>query len=227
MLPHGRFLFFCAHPDDDIFSSGAFIYALTQQSNEVICVFLTSGAHGVLGNKSPEEKAKIRRDEALAACAILGASCTFLFNNQFLQNDAAEVEAIKHLLKEIKPEYVLFPQPQDAHPTHRIVHQLVGKALATVPVKEHWYYELWTPLEKPNYIFFFGEDMMLMKKKAMREHKSQLCRTDFETAMVGLNQYRGILGQELLTGLGSQASTQYGEAFFRIKGSFHMLHASR
>ncbi len=42
-----KILFFCAHPDDDTFSSGALIYSLVKNNNKVVCIYLTSSPRGV------------------------------------------------------------------------------------------------------------------------------------------------------------------------------------
>ncbi len=125
------------------------------------------------------------------------------------------VNIIIKLLREEKPDIIFLPPKNDAHPTHRKVSRIVLKAIKSVKINEKWFYEIWTLLKKPNFIFFFNKELMNIKIKAMKEHKSQIERLDYIGATIALNTFRGIMGQELLGGFGKlyKNEKKYGEAF--------------
>ena len=214
-----KILFFCAHPDDDTFSSGALIYNLAK-NNKILCVYLTTSPRGVVKDISTKEKIQIRKTEAINACKVLGAKPIFLdMDKPTLKHNKENVGIISKLLKEEKPDIIFLNPKNDAHPTHKKVSRIVLKAIKSVKINEIWFYETWTLLAKPNFIFFFNDNSMKIKIRAMKQHKSQLERLDFVDATIGLNTFRGIMGQELMGGFGKsyQSEKKYGEAFLIIK----------
>ena len=215
-----KILFFCAHPDDDVFSAGALIYTLAKNNNQVVCVYLTSSPRGVAKEVSNEEKIRIRKTEAVNAGKILGVKTVFLdLDKPTLEQNKENTKLIVRLLKEEKPDIIFLPPKNDAHPTHRKVSEIITESQKSVEINENWFYETWTPLEKPNFIFFFDERLMKIKMRAIKRHKSQLERVDYLGAIVSLNTFRGIMGQELLGGFGKSYKNdeKYGEAFLIIK----------
>ncbi len=216
-LPRDRkVLFFCAHPDDDTFSSGATIYEMTKRGNEVICIFLTTSPRGVLRDIPEGEKRNTRKMEGTKACRVVGAKPVFLdLDNPRLEHNKENVDRVTALLREEKPDIVFNHPKNDAHPTHKKTSEIVLDALRAVDVNEVWFYETWTPLEKPNFIFFFGEGLMNIKKQAMEKHETQTEKANIAEACIGLNLYRGIMGKELLGGYAKDYAKEkkYGEAF--------------
>jgi len=213
-LPRNKkIIFFCAHPDDDTFSSGAIIHKLVKNKNKVLCIYLTSSPRAVLGKKTRVEKRIIRMKEGENACKVLGAEPVFLnLDDPVLKATKQNIKLISGIIKKEKPQIIFLPTEYDAHPTHRKVNKIVEKA--GKKVKQKWYYETWTPILSPNYIYFFDEKEMKIKKTAMKKHKSQLERADFSEATVALNKFRGIMGPELLGEFSKKYKKQkYGEAF--------------
>ena len=211
-----KILFFCAHPDDDTFSSGVLIHTLAKNKNKITCIYLSSSPRAVVGKLSTKEKREIRIKEGSEACKILGAKPIFLnLDNPTLKVNGENLKLILNLIKKEKPTIIFLPTNYDAHPTHRKVNKIVTKAVKTIKgIKEKWFYETWTPIPSPNFIYFFDEKLMKIKIKAMKKHKSQLKRADFSQATIALNKFRGIMGPELLGNFGSKHKKQkYGEAF--------------
>lgn len=68
-----RIMAIWAHPDDEITSAGT-LSALTKSGADLTLVYLTAGEAARDTGYSREELAKVRRDEAKAAGALLGAS---------------------------------------------------------------------------------------------------------------------------------------------------------
>lgn len=223
-IPEGeKILFICAHPDDETFAAGAFLHRLSKEGNDITCVYFTTSPAGVVRDISVEEKIAIRKKEAEKACKILGTKPLFLDMdksrlNKCLNNHCAEVEQV--FLK-FRPSIVFIPSGEEAHPTHKMTNEVSLEVIENlrnaIPLKEVWEYEIWTPLKKPNFIYFFKEDEMEVKIKAFKSYKSQIERVDFIDAMIGLSLYRGILGEEVLKGFGKPyfVKKRYGEAFMR------------
>lgn len=206
---------FCPHPDDDAFSCGATISEMVRKGCEVVCVYMTLSPKGVAGNMTDGEKGATRKKEGIEACRIMGSRPVFLnLDEPRLEHTPQTVKAVAELLKTERPDVIFLPPENDAHPTHRATSKIVLEALGQRKT-EVWFYETWTPLAEPNFIFFFGEKAMELKKKAMNAHQSQVSRRDFPGAIVGLNIFRGIMGEELLMGFGKllEGKKQYGEAF--------------
>ncbi len=218
-LEDKKIMVFCPHPDDDVFSSGALLKYLSAK-NDVYSVFVTYSPRGVDRDISEKEKIELRKKEAKKACEILESKPVFLGLDQLkIKPDKENVKVMEGLLKKEKPDIVLIPPMNDAHPTHKKVSQTILKTLEKVEVEEVWSYETWTPLPNPDYIFFFNDTLMNIKKKAMNEHQSQTERLDFAGSMVALNRFRGIMGQELMGGFGKsyEGENKYGEAYQKVK----------
>jgi LmbE family N-acetylglucosaminyl deacetylase len=218
-LENKKILFFCPHPDDDVFSAGALIKYLSSK-NEVYSVFVTYSPRGVDRDISKKEKIKLREREAEEACEILGSTPLFLGLNQLkIKPDQKTIEIVKQLIGKERPDIVFIPPINDAHPTHKKVNQIVLKSLDGIKVEEVWAYETWTPLPNPDYIFFFNDTLMEIKKKAMNKHQSQTERLNFVGSMTSLNRFRGIMGQELMGGFGKsyKEENKYGEAYQKIR----------
>ena len=217
-LKNQKILFFCAHPDDDVFSSGALISHLAN-NNHITCVYLTSSPRGVARDISTEEKIKIRKLESINSCRILGSDPLFLDLGQpILECNKENISIVLGVLQKEDPDIVFLPPLNDAHPTHRTVNEIVLKVLESFKVNEAWYYETWTPLAVPGYVFFFNDDLMKVKIEAMKQYESQLERLDYISSTVAFNIFRGIMGQELMGGFGRsyKGEAKYGEAFQKV-----------
>ncbi|RWC88510.1 MAG: PIG-L family deacetylase [Mesorhizobium sp.] len=107
-----------AHPDDiEIFMFGT-MAAYAAQGAELTFAVATDGARG--GKSDPAVLARVRREEAVAAAALLGAAPRFLgFPDGGLVADAALIDALKTLISEIGPDLVITHAPNDYHADHR------------------------------------------------------------------------------------------------------------
>ena len=61
---------------------------------------------------------------------------------------------IQELIKKEDPDIIFLPPEYDAHPTHKKVNEIVRKAIKGIKIQK-WYFEVWTPVREPNYIFYF------------------------------------------------------------------------
>ncbi|MBN1263181.1 MAG: PIG-L family deacetylase [Candidatus Pacebacteria bacterium] len=216
-LPRNQTIaFFSPHPDDDCISAGALIFDLIARKNQIFSIYPTSSPRGVSGSLLLEEKRKIRHREARTACQIMGTRPVFLdLDRPKLIFNQANIKEINCLLKRLRPTIIFLPPATDAHPTHRKVVRIVKAAAKSVSVRQTWFYDSWSPLDKPNFIFFFKEEKMAKKAEAISCHRSQLERLNFLRAVKGLNLFRGEMGKELMgkpAGIFDHEKL-YGEAF--------------
>ncbi|TIN24972.1 MAG: PIG-L family deacetylase [Mesorhizobium sp.] len=123
-----------AHPDDiEIFMFGT-MAAYAAQGAELTFAIATDGAKG--GKSDPRTLARVRREEATAAAALLGVAPRFLdFPDGELVADAALIGALKALIGETEPDLVITHAPNDYHADHRALSDGVRIAASfAVPV---------------------------------------------------------------------------------------------
>lgn len=210
-----KILFFSPHPDDDVIFAGAFLYTLSH-NNEIISVYVTNSPRGVSLNLSLKEKIQIRQEEARKACQVINVTPLFLNLDQpILEVNENNVKKIKELLFKEKPSVIFIPPENDVHSTHQKVTVLVNKALKFYKVKNIYYYDSWSPLTNPNFIFTFNKKLLKIKSLAIKKHQSQLDRLNYLRAAIGLNTFRGETAKELMGGFGKKSSQalQYGEGY--------------
>ena len=115
---------FGGHPDDPESGAGGLIATLTRQGHEVICAYGTAFRGGRRFFDRPE--AEVRREEATAACKVLGATPKFFpYAHETLVADEATLKAVSAWLDEVKPDVVVTHWPLDTHPNHHAVSSLV------------------------------------------------------------------------------------------------------
>ncbi|MBZ9895963.1 PIG-L family deacetylase [Mesorhizobium sp. BR1-1-6] len=159
-----------AHPDDiEIFMFGT-MAAYAAQGAELTFAIATDGARG--GKSDPTVLARVRREEATAAAALLGAAPRFLdFHDGGLVADAALIGALKTLIGEIGPDLVITHAPNDYHADHRALSDAVRIAASfAVPVL-HADTMGGTGFSPTHYVEISAQAEI--KAKAIRLHQSQ------------------------------------------------------
>jgi len=113
-----------AHPDDVELGCGGTLAKLARAGRRVGILHLTSGEAGTRGG--PEA----RRREAARAGEILGAATVELLalGDGALRTGPAEEDELIARLRQLRPELVLGPAPDDRHPDHGRAHRLVRDA---------------------------------------------------------------------------------------------------
>lgn len=114
-----------AHPDDiEILCAGTLArYAL--QGHAIFMAPFTSGNMGDL-KVPPQELAQIRKEEAQAAAAILGARLLWPgITDELVFPNEEQRRVMIDLLRQVDPDVVFTHSPGDYHPDHRYVSQLV------------------------------------------------------------------------------------------------------
>ncbi|MFO1497760.1 MAG: PIG-L family deacetylase [Verrucomicrobiota bacterium] len=114
-----------AHPDDlEILCAGTLaLYA--QQGHRVFMGVFTCGDMGDL-EIPPEKLARIRKEESTEAAAIIGAHLLWpgVMDEHVFPNEAQRRVMID-LMRESDPDIILTHSPNDYHPDHRYLAQLV------------------------------------------------------------------------------------------------------
>ena len=130
-----RLLVLGAHPDDAEIHAGGLIARHAAAGSTIRIVSVTDGRSGHQ-EIPPQDLVTIRREEARAAGAVVGAdSVTWDFPDGGLQADLALRAAMIREIRSFVPDLVLTHRLWDYHPDHRAVAQAVQDAcyLVTVP----------------------------------------------------------------------------------------------
>src|SRR6185369_16035099 len=138
-LPLQRVLIVAPHPDDEAIATGGLIQQTLAGGGAVRVVFLTDGERNVWPQRAMLRKWRItaadrmawgalRRREALASLALLGASegdAAFLgfpdggLNILAAVGDARIADALSALVRSFEPTLVVSPSSFDLHSDHR------------------------------------------------------------------------------------------------------------
>ena len=114
-----------AHPDDiEICCSGT-LAKFSQKDHEIIMAYVTDGG---AGHKTipPDEMREIRRNEAQAACAVIGADMLwFGLPDEFVFDDLETRLLFVDKIREARPEVIITHGAADYHHDHRAVHNMV------------------------------------------------------------------------------------------------------
>lgn len=135
MTESPRLLILGAHPDDAEFHAGGFATQFRRRGGAVKLVSVTDGGAGHQSLPSAELR-HIRRDEAAASAAVIGAeSAVWTFPDGNLIPSLEVREAIIAEMRRYRPDLVLTHRTCDYHPDHRAVGQAVQDAsyMVTVP----------------------------------------------------------------------------------------------
>jgi LmbE family N-acetylglucosaminyl deacetylase len=107
------------HPDDPESGCGGTLAKLASLGHEVTIIYLTTGEAGI-ANTGPDEAARIRKAEAIAACKIL--NCKPVFAGQIDGDTIVSNTTLKSLQQFIateNPDLVFTHWPLDSHKDHQ------------------------------------------------------------------------------------------------------------
>ena len=211
--PGERAIVLAPHPDDETLGCGGTIRLLLKSKRPVKVIFLTSGdkadpSHSASGIKHHEEHVTdyslMREKEAVKALRVLGVS-----DYEFLRFPDRELNlyyksALDRLLEIIgtyMPDTIYSPSMIELNPDHRATAAL-SMEIQRINKGKIVFYEITIPL-RPN-ILVDITDMFDVKKKAIKEYKSQLKLLDYLRHIVSLNAIRTLTVQK----------AQYAEAFW-------------
>ena len=208
---------FAPHPDDETLACGGTIARKTKEGETVYIVYITDGgnshlhAMGIAAEPTPQELAKIRRQEAVKAARILGVkSHNLMFLNieeSILRHDSKTVEdMVRQIMLDLRPDEVYYPDRADAHKTHRATYEIVEAALKTMdfsPAKYRyivWPHEAGRDVNESGRIEVDVGDTLTLKKRAIKEYRSQV-------TLFSRHQSRPVLPGEFLRCFESKRET--------------------
>jgi LmbE family N-acetylglucosaminyl deacetylase/O-antigen/teichoic acid export membrane protein len=203
-----RALVLAPHPDDETIGCGGTVALLAGHGAAVTVAVATSGEMSVAVDGSSAEVAERRRQEATAACRLLGTSEPIFLglpDGGLMANRAVLASRIRQLLVESRPGVVFAPWPLDAHPDHMALAVALADALDGRGC-EVWAYEVWGALT-PNRIVDVTSAWPT-KEAALRCHAGSDA-FDLDSHLA-LGRWRSIFG---LSGKG------YAEAFLALEGA--------
>ncbi len=131
-----RLLILGAHPDDAEFHAGGLATIYCQRGHDVKMLSVTDGRAGH-HYRQADELAALRRDEAIAAGAVIGACYeTWEHPDGELEATLAVRKQVVREIRQFAPDLLLTHRPNDYHPDHRAVGQVVQDAsyMVTVPL---------------------------------------------------------------------------------------------
>jgi LmbE family N-acetylglucosaminyl deacetylase len=166
---------FGGHPDDPESGAGGLIATLTRQGHEVVCAYGTAFRGGRKFFDRPE--AEVRREEASAACKVLGTTPKFFpYAHEKLVADEATLTDVSTWLTETKPDVVVTHWPLDTHPNHHAVSSLVWQCYKRQGGWNLYFFEVMTGQQsiafRPELYLDIGP-VRDVKKRALDEHRSQ------------------------------------------------------
>jgi LmbE family N-acetylglucosaminyl deacetylase len=170
-----KIVVFGAHPDDPESGAGGLIAMLTRDGHELICAYGTSfrGTRRCFGR--PE--ADVRKEEAIAACKVLGAKPKFFpYAHEKLVADQATLKDVASWLAEVKPDIVVTHWPLDTHPNHHVVSSLVWQCYERRGGWNLYFFEVMTDQQTIGFtpeLFLNIVPVRDVKKRSLDEHKSQ------------------------------------------------------
>ena len=211
-----KVLVFVPHPDDETLGCGGTLARLASQCPvKVVLVTDGSGAGGL-----PQGAGAIRQEEFVRALAHLGVADSLQLNQPdgAFEGNAELKQRIQQLLQEYQPNWVILPSPLDYHRDHvRIAAFLEPLCRSAASVEQLLFYEVWAPVPATHVVDI--TDHMQIKKRALMEHATALACGDYERAVDGLNNYRGLyLGKGRVAEAFWVESTRTGRMFGVVQG---------
>lgn len=181
-----RILVVAPHPDDESIGMGGF---MTHYAKRIDVIILTDGRRGNPDETkiSSDKLCAIRKDECRSALQTVG------INRLFFEDVADGTVIMQKRIQCIKDfsnyKYIFVPNRMDAHMDHRAAYRLFRK-IARDNKKVLVEYEVWSPIDRPNFYFDITK-YIDNKKKMIKAYESQLETCNYTEMITGLNQYRG------------------------------------
>jgi LmbE family N-acetylglucosaminyl deacetylase len=222
-----RVLAVYAHPDDAEVSCGGTLARWARDGTEVHVVVCTRGDKGSSDpSVDPAALAAMRQKEVKAAGRVLGVRKHHLLDNGDgdIENDPALRAAIVRVVRTVKPEVVVCPDPEAAffgqsyfnHRDHRVVGWATLDAVAPAAANPH-YFAGTGPAHQVSAVYLSGtlapdvwvdiSDTVDVKAEALLCHRSQVGET---------SEWLRTAVRERAEGAGRSAGVDYAEAFRRL-----------
>ena len=132
-----RIVLIHAHPDDAEIFCGGTLALLAARGHRVTIVTMTPGDCGS-HEHGPDQIAAIRRQEAAASAALIGASYLCAeFRDLSIYEDDGSRRRVTAILRQTRPDLVLTASPSDYHCDHETTSNLVREACFAAPAPNY------------------------------------------------------------------------------------------
>ena len=184
-----KVLVFVPHPDDETLGCGGTLARLAPLCPVKVVLVTDGGGAGGL----PDGAGAVRQGEFVRALARLGVTDSLQLNQPDGSFEASPTlkQQIETLLQDFQPNWVILPSPLDYHRDHvRIAAFLEPLCRRASSVEQLLFYEVWAPVPATHVVDI--TDHAETKRQALREHATALACGDYERAVAGMNNYRGL-----------------------------------
>jgi LmbE family N-acetylglucosaminyl deacetylase len=175
------------HPDDESLGCGGLLAHASRRGADSTVVFATDG-DDILVSDLPHDIDVRRREQAAAACAILGAHPVFLGFRDGTLSDVIEelAAAFGRTFAERQPDLIVLPWFGDDHRDHVAVNRAFAKSGVARDVHVLGC-EIWSPLPANRLVDI--SDVVDDKLRAIAAHTADTLLD--RDAILGLNRFRG------------------------------------
>ena len=214
-----KILILSPHADDEILGCGGFISKFSKLNFDINVLIMTNANKG-----APEiftsKEIKLLRKEAKIANNVIGSKRLFFENLPAINLNNYPVYKISMIInkyiKDINPEIILIPSPNDIHDDHKIIFKAAKVSMRPNKksnLKKILSYEVLSETEwnedgksfKPNYFVCLTKSDINNKVKAFLKYKSQVKKFPHPRSK------EGIINLSRLRG--SQVFSEYAEAY--------------
>jgi LmbE family N-acetylglucosaminyl deacetylase len=208
-----------AHPDDMEIGMGGTAASLVDAGHSLTSVVLTDGRRSPNPFAlNPEALARLRKEEAKKAAAVLGIQNVWFADLPDLKSDQNYNSAKAYLARifsENAPQeiYILHPD-LDRHSSHQLAGRAVLDSLKDMKNMQPvvWAYEVWGLFHQWDRLedisSFIGK-----KLQAIGEHKSQVACVPYAEGIIGLNRWRAVFADPQQDAV----RAAFAEVFIRIE----------
>jgi LmbE family N-acetylglucosaminyl deacetylase len=217
-----RVLVFAPHADDEVISCGGTILKYTQWRREVTVIVVTSGSGGRSNKEASDSITETRRKEFETAKEALGLSDRSQFlGMEELQVNRCNVRKFTDIVRDTKPDIVLYPHLSDRHMAHRNTALLAMEALYHAPTDAYsGHGRAWLPLgayfyETPSGTFGQGihaETLVISDITEQFEAKRKILKEVYASQKQFLSSLEGWI-EALARFRGEAGRCKFGEAF--------------
>ncbi len=181
-----------AHPDDIEIGCGGTLLKYTRAGHGVYLMVLTEGAQG--------GSSKVRRDEQLASCRLLGAKEIFWggYPDTEVPVTRQAIRQIEDVVKKIDPAFIFVNYFDDTHQDHR--HLATCTVTATRYTRNVLFYETPTTQNFSPTVYVDIDGLLEDKVRSLEAHASQVQKTNIEGLSIvevarSSAHFRGIQGR--------------------------------
>lgn len=227
-----------AHPDDIEESCGGTLAKYVKQGHKV---FTATATNGNIGSATlpMDEIAKIRKEEARRAAAIIGAEyiCLDYDDEMFFEDKAARINFI-NLVRYCKADVILTHSPHDYNPDHELTSKIINDIAVMIPIAK--IETKAKPYDKIPIIAYFEPvhglgflpteyvditEEIEIKKAMCAEHKSQIAwmQDNYKDALGNgdKNFFDGMITMAKFRGM--QCGVDYAEGFRMANDAFRVV----